>query len=110
MAALPRFRRVGVHDLRVGDEIRHQAVYQSRTGYLARTKVRGTILTLVRVSGVDGAPPAVEGLLRDRHGIVQRYRLAEGERVRRRPGVLLPETAAPADEGATTQDLGNVPQ
>jgi hypothetical protein len=108
MPPLNRFRCAALKDLRVGDQIRYRLLYQSRTGYLSRMKVSGTILTLVTEAGSADSPAAVHGLLRDRHGTVHPFTLTPRERVRRRAAVDLPAT--PVDEGRSNRGAGNVAQ
>jgi hypothetical protein len=110
MPALLRFRREDIQNLRVGDVIRYQAIHQSRTGYLSKAKVRGTIMTLENKPAAAGQPASVEGLLRDRHGVIQRFKVTDRERVRRKVGVGLAGSAAAVDEGQPHRDAGNVAQ
>jgi len=84
MSVLNRFRRTGIWSVEVGDVIRFQAVYQSRTGFLVRLQGKGRVETLQRRTTTDGEEPTfIEGMLRDRHGIRQRFELTEDQQVYR---------------------------
>jgi hypothetical protein len=85
MMALNRFRRDDISNLRVGDLVRYNVLYQSRTGFVVRLRGRGRIETLNRHVDAAGSELAfVEGLLRDDHGIVTQFKLTGKQRVYRK--------------------------
>lgn len=82
------FRGVRLGDLRVGDVIRSTVFCQSRTGYIFCARLRGRIQHLTFEQVPDGQSPAyAEGLLRNRHGVVQPFKLSAFERVVRETAV-----------------------
>jgi hypothetical protein len=85
MTVLSRFRRTSIWDVRVGDVVRYNVLYQSRSGFIVRLRGSGRIDSLSRHIAPEGREPAhIEGLLRDGHGIVQRFNLTEQQRLYRR--------------------------
>ena len=85
MSVLNRFRRTSIWSLEVGDVIRFRVLHQSRTGYIAQVRGKGRIETLDRHQTTEpGVDPYVEGLLQDRSGIMQPFKLTEHETVYRR--------------------------
>jgi hypothetical protein len=96
MAPWSRFHRADIDSLRVGDEIDAKALFQSRTGFIVESRVRGKILSL---SGLDRAAPPesrfVTGTVLDKHGIVYGFRLTGQDRIRRRSGRTVEPTPSP---------------
>ena len=113
MAALSRFRRTSIWDVRKGDEVRYNALFQSRTGFIVRLRAKGRIEALSQHFVSEGAESAhIEGLLRDRYGIVQRFKLTEDQRIYRRvvaaassQTLVVPESHQD-EEGHENRDAG----
>jgi hypothetical protein len=110
MTGFNRLRRVDISSLRVGQVIRSKVFYQSRTGMIVRIWVRGRIEKITSEEMPTGQPPSfVEGLLRDKDGITQSFRLTRAERVYRKldgeeVASRLPAPSRVPDEGDRSRD------
>ena len=102
MLMLRRFRRTSIWELAVGDIIRFRALHQSRTGFIVPLKGKGRIEILDRYPAPEhGELPYVQGVVRDRHGIRQHFRLTDSQQVYRKAGARrsAPVSLKPAPDG-----------